>query len=64
MFRAIELSSITIQVQDLSGTPLQGVLLSLSGDQYRNHNATDAAGECVCMGCTAVTFIVQVLGIF
>jgi len=45
VFRAIELSSIKIRVIDQdSDKPLQGVLLSLSGDQYRNHNATDTTG--------------------
>jgi hypothetical protein len=43
-FRAVQLSRVSVKVTDEDKKPLSGVLLSLSGDYLRNHNATDERG--------------------
>jgi len=43
-FRAVLLSRVDIRVKEEGGEPLKGVLLSLSGESLRNHNATDERG--------------------
>lgn len=46
-FHALKLAQIVVTVKDLSnGSPVSGVLLSLSGEGgYRNNNATKANGQ-------------------
>ena len=43
-FRAVRMSSVRVLVQDPSGLPVEGVLLSLSGKGFRNNSPTDREG--------------------
>lgn len=46
-FKAVALGHISASVVDEAGGALGGVLLSLSGQQYRNNNATNSEGRFV-----------------
>eukprot|EP00002_Diphylleia_rotans_P033625 TRINITY_DN7168_c0_g1_i1.p1 TRINITY_DN7168_c0_g1~~TRINITY_DN7168_c0_g1_i1.p1 ORF type:complete len:1153 (-),score=253.99 TRINITY_DN7168_c0_g1_i1:369-3827(-) len=43
-FRALQLSSLSVKVEDESRSPLGGVLLSLSSDGFRSNNITSKDG--------------------
>ncbi|PIK59939.1 putative nodal modulator 1 [Apostichopus japonicus] len=44
-FKAKKLGEITIVVTDDNGSPLSGVLLSISGGSFRSNNLTEASGS-------------------